>query len=42
VLPDAASYDELRDRFAWDIPEHYNIGVDVCVNGGAKRGQMAA
>ena len=30
MLPEAASYDELRERFTWRIPEHYNIGVDIC------------
>ena len=30
MLPRASSYDELRSRFRWDIPEYYNIGVDVC------------
>ncbi len=30
MLPRASSYDELRSRFRWDIPEFYNIGVDVC------------
>ncbi len=30
MLPAASTYDELRARFRWDIPEFYNIGVDVC------------
>ncbi len=30
MLPNASSYDELCARFRWDIPEFYNIGVDVC------------
>ncbi len=30
MLPAAATYDELRNRFRWKIPERYNIGVDVC------------
>src|ERR1700730_17419526 len=30
VLPDAGDYDDLCRRFRWRIPEHYNIGVDVC------------
>jgi acetyl-CoA synthetase len=30
MLPPASTYDELRSRFRWDIPEFYNIGVDVC------------
>ena len=27
---DRATYDELRARFRWDLPETLNIGVDVC------------
>jgi acetyl-CoA synthetase len=30
MLPDGISYEEVRARFRWDIPERYNIGVDVC------------
>ncbi|NYZ16413.1 AMP-binding protein [Azospirillum sp. RWY-5-1] len=30
MLPQGASYGEIADRFRWDIPAHYNIGVDVC------------
>lgn len=30
MLDPAPSYDALCDTFAWDIPERYNIGVDVC------------
>jgi acetyl-CoA synthetase len=30
MLPSAESYDELRARFRWAVPAHYNIGVDVC------------
>ena len=29
-LPQANSYEELVAAFQWDIPERYNIGVDVC------------
>jgi acetyl-CoA synthetase len=24
------TYSEIYNRFSWNIPEHYNIGVDVC------------
>jgi len=24
------SYEALYQQFRWDIPEHYNIGFDVC------------
>ncbi|MGF1592677.1 MAG: AMP-binding protein [Kiloniellaceae bacterium] len=30
MLPQAASYDELVATFRWQVPEHYNIGVDAC------------
>jgi acetyl-CoA synthetase len=30
MLPDAASYDDVVRRFRWEVPEAYNIGVDVC------------
>jgi len=28
MLPEAGSYEELRERFRWRVPERYNIGVD--------------
>jgi acetyl-CoA synthetase len=30
MLPRADTYDELIRRFRWQVPAHYNIGVDVC------------
>jgi acetyl-CoA synthetase len=30
MLPFGTAYDDIRGRFAWQIPEFYNIGVDVC------------
>ena len=24
------TYDELIKTFTWQIPSHYNIGIDVC------------
>src|SRR5262249_15061426 len=30
MLPSGASYEDIRDRFIWQIPEFYNIGADVC------------
>jgi acetyl-CoA synthetase len=29
MLQKAPSYEALRDTFRWQVPEHYNIGVDV-------------
>jgi acetyl-CoA synthetase len=30
MLHPTTSYDDLLTSFAWDIPDRYNIGVDVC------------
>ncbi|TDR94882.1 acyl-CoA synthetase [Enterovirga rhinocerotis] len=30
MLKAGSTYDEVRDRFRWEVPEHYNIGTDVC------------
>ncbi len=30
MLPRADTYDELVRQFRWQVPERYNIGVDVC------------
>jgi len=30
VLKRASNYDELVKTFNWDIPEYFNMGVDVC------------
>jgi acetyl-CoA synthetase len=30
VLPSARDYETLYNSFRWQIPAHYNIGVDVC------------
>lgn len=30
MLPSGTAYEDIRDRFAWRVPEFYNIGVDVC------------
>jgi len=30
VLPNATSYQALCQQFKWNIPEYYNIGVDIC------------
>ncbi|MTI42885.1 acetyl-CoA synthetase [Roseibium hamelinense] len=29
-LPEASTYDELQQRFDWQIPERFNIGVAIC------------
>lgn len=30
MLPQEPSYDAVKAAFQWQIPEYYNIGVDVC------------
>jgi acetyl-CoA synthetase len=30
MLTRAESYDEVVQAFRWEVPEHFNIGVDVC------------
>ena len=30
MLSRGASYQDIRASFRWNIPEHYNIGADVC------------
>ena len=30
MLPAARTYDELCARFRWEVPQRYNMGVDVC------------
>jgi acetyl-CoA synthetase len=30
MLPKGSSYEEVLRRFTWQVPQRYNIGVDVC------------
>ncbi len=30
MLPKAETYEALRSQFRWEVPEFYNMGVDVC------------
>ena len=30
MLPEAGSYEELRRRFVWEVPDRFNIAVAVC------------
>ncbi len=30
MLAEGSTYEEISARFRWRIPEHFNIGVDVC------------
>ncbi|WP_323120826.1 acyl-CoA synthetase [Burkholderia alba] len=41
MLPHAAHYEGLSERFAWDIPARYNIGVDACDKWADGSGRLA-
>jgi len=41
MLPEAATYDELRARFRWLVPARYNIGFDVCDKWADDPGRLA-
>lgn len=41
MLPDADDYSALLERFAWRIPERYNIGVDACDRWADGSGRLA-
>ncbi|MCF8467038.1 MAG: acyl-CoA synthetase [Sneathiella sp.] len=30
MLNEKQTFEEVKDAFSWEIPEYYNIGVDVC------------
>ncbi|SDE82782.1 acyl-CoA synthetase [Rhodospira trueperi] len=44
MLPEAATFDDLADRFRWTVPDRYSIAVDVCDRHcrGADSGKAAA
>ena len=35
------SYAEIYDRFSWNIPEYYNVGVDVCDKWANEKSRLA-
>ena len=39
---DAPDVERLAAAFSWDIPEHYNIGVDVCDKWADGSGRLAS
>ena len=41
MLPAAQTYETLAANFAWQIPERYNIGVDVCDKWADGSGRLA-
>ena len=42
MLPKAETYDELREKFEWKIPEYFNIGVEVCDKWANERPEQVA
>jgi acetyl-CoA synthetase len=40
-LPRQLDYSSLCERFTWDLPSDYNIGVDVCDRHAADKGKLA-
>ena len=41
MLPRAKTYDEVYQGFQWEIPEAYNIGLDICDRWAHQRFRMA-
>ena len=41
MLRPGNSYDEVVANFRWDIPQHYNIGVDICDKWAGQSGRLA-
>jgi acetyl-CoA synthetase len=41
VLPRAKTYDEVYQGFRWEIPEAYNIGLDICDKWAHQRYRLA-
>lgn len=40
-MPRGLNYDTLCEQFSWDLPIHYNIGVDVCDRHARDKGKLA-
>ena len=41
MLPEGTSYEEVRARFRWDIPERYNIGAETAGPSGSRAGRRS-
>ena len=41
MLKPGKTYDEVYNAFHWDIPEFYNIGVDICDKWSHQRYRLA-
>lgn len=40
-MPRGLNYDTLCEQFSWNLPIHYNIGVDVCDRHARDKGKLA-
>ncbi len=41
VLKPGKTYADVFDTFRWEIPEYYNIGVDICDRWADQRNRLA-
>ena len=41
MLKPGATYEEVYNSFKWEIPEYYNIGVDICDKHARQRYRLA-
>jgi acetyl-CoA synthetase len=41
MLRPGKTYKEVYDSFRWNIPEYYNIGVDICDKWASQRYRLA-
>ena len=41
MLPPGRTYQQVYDTFRWDLPEFYNIGIDICDKWANKGGRLA-
>ena len=41
MLPPGKTYDEVLAGFRWQVPERYNIGVDICDKWAPQRDRLA-
>ena len=40
-MPRNLDYETLYERFAWDLPHTYNMGVDICDRNAVDKGKLA-
>ena len=41
MLKSGENYDEVYNSFQWEVPEFYNIGVDICDKWAAEHERLA-